>query len=222
VQLNVLQEIWDFFDVDSNSVQEQGQSDDVLEQLFLVVSEAVISGKESPRTLKIKGSIQEIEILVLIDSGNSHSFLSDQVATMVQGITVSKRPTPVGVANGNLMQSSIVLSNVEWYLHGHVFHLDLRIMPLQNFDMIIGMDWLERFSSMKIHWAQKWLTIPYSNSQFTLQGLVSGILDCHMIELMQCATEVQSDRQATVPPALQQLLDKYQYVFATTVELPPR
>jgi hypothetical protein len=59
------------------------------------------------------------------------------------------------------MQSSAKLLQAEWYVQGYLFHSDLKVLALQNFDMILGMEWLERFSQMKIHWAHKWLTIPY-------------------------------------------------------------
>jgi hypothetical protein len=47
----------------------------------MALFETTMSGKEAPRTLKIKGSIQQLQILVLIDSGSSHSFISEQVVT---------------------------------------------------------------------------------------------------------------------------------------------
>jgi hypothetical protein len=43
----------------------------------MALSESTVSGKEDPKTLKIKGSIQHLQILVLIDSSNSHYFVSE-------------------------------------------------------------------------------------------------------------------------------------------------
>jgi hypothetical protein len=50
--------------------------------------------------------------------------------------------------------------------------------------MILGMEWLERFSPMKIHWAHNWLSIPYNNGTITLQGILPSSLKCNMVELM--------------------------------------
>jgi uncharacterized protein len=41
-----------------------------------------------------------MEILILIDSGSSHSFISAQVAAQLQGVSVSASPIQVQVANG--------------------------------------------------------------------------------------------------------------------------
>jgi hypothetical protein len=38
------------------------------------------------------------------------------------------------------------------------------VFPLQHFDMILGYDWLEQFSPMKIHWGAKWISIPYGDT----------------------------------------------------------
>jgi hypothetical protein len=66
------------------------------------------------------------------------------------------------------------------------------VLSLQSFDMVLGMEWLEGHSPMKIHWAQKWLTIPYHNNHITLQGIQPGIIECNMVGLWQLSSEVNS------------------------------
>jgi hypothetical protein len=53
VQLHVLQEVWDLFGYEDFDTQDYSVS----VQLLMVVSVAAVSGKEAPKTLKIKGSI---------------------------------------------------------------------------------------------------------------------------------------------------------------------
>lgn len=57
-------------------------------------------------------------------------------------------------------------------MQGFEFHSNLKLLPLGGFDMILGMDWLEAFSPMKVHWANKWISIPYGDRQILLQGLL--------------------------------------------------
>jgi hypothetical protein len=52
---------------------------------------------------------------------------------------------------------------------------------------------------MKVHWAQKWLTIPYQNSHITLQGILPGVLDCNMIELLHLNSKELSVGKEEVP-----------------------
>jgi hypothetical protein len=157
----------------------------------LAVSEAALTGTDSPRTLKIKGVIQHMGILVLIDSGSSHSFISMQVANQLQGVSPSAEITRVQVPNGNNLFCSSEMLNVVWFVQGYIFQSDLKVLELQNFDMILGLEWLEQYSPMKVHWAHKWLTIPCHHTHITLHGILPGVLDCNIIELMQIQTDLQ-------------------------------
>jgi hypothetical protein len=99
------------------------------------------------------------------------------------GVTKAINTTLVKVANGNVIHSSLEMIQVDWAIQGYMFQSDLKVLPLQHFDMIVGMEWLLRFSPIKVHWVQKWLKIPYGNSHITLQGMLSGVLYCNMVEL---------------------------------------
>jgi hypothetical protein len=89
----VIQEVWDLLEADSSSSLANSSADDVSDQCRLAISEVAILGISTPRTLKIKGSIQHLEILVLIDSGSSHSFISEQVASELQGLSYAVKQT---------------------------------------------------------------------------------------------------------------------------------
>jgi hypothetical protein len=86
--------------------------------------------------------------------------------------------------------------------------------------MVIRIDWLETYSPRNVHWAHKWLTILYHYSQLTLQGIVPGVLDYNMVELMQLQTKVQFGTTEEIPVVVQQLLNNFQSVFSTPSTMP--
>jgi hypothetical protein len=59
---------------------------------------------------------------------------------------------------------------------------------------------------MQIHWAEKWLIIPYKGSFVTLHGLLHEELQYAMVELFQILKEADSKAGDTVPPVIRQLL----------------
>jgi hypothetical protein len=130
VQLNIIQEVWDLINADSHSAQDNWEPTAPGEQSFMILSVAALSGVEAPRTLKIKDQIQGVEMLILIDSGSSHSFISEQVATVLKGVTAVSSPTQVQVANGHTLQSLSEMLNVEWFIQGCQFHSDLKVLAL--------------------------------------------------------------------------------------------
>jgi hypothetical protein len=78
-----MHEVWDLIEADSDSIHENYAAQGTNEQVFMVLSVAALSGSVAPRTLKIRGVIQGLEMLILIDSGSSHSFISEKVAAML-------------------------------------------------------------------------------------------------------------------------------------------
>jgi hypothetical protein len=96
------------------------------------------------------------------------------------------------------------------------------LLPLGSFDLIIGMDWLEAFSPMKVHWAEKWLSIQYGSGHIVLQGLSSESANCSVIQLYQADVASSDSSTQTMFPEVQLLLDEFNSLFAEPTELPPR
>lgn len=94
------------------------------------------------------------------------------------------------------------------------------------FDLVVGMDWLQQFSPMKVDWANKWMCISYRGTTVCLQGLLSSFPAGAVIELRLIALEEQSttpspaDKQA-IDPQLQAILSQFEEVFSDPMGLPP-
>lgn len=87
--------------------------------------------------------------------------------------------------------------------------------------MVVGMDWLESFSPMRVDWAQKWLIIPYQGSFVLLQGNTLGVPADTVIELlfMESASSIGSSPASH--HAIQALVQQFSSVFAEPQGLPP-
>lgn len=173
--------------------------------------------------MKFYGSIQGINILILLDSGSSHTFISSSVAAQLQGCTTVNTSLPVQIANGSRLICALELVQAEWFMNDYQFQSTLKVLPLLCYDIIVGMDWLEHHSPMLVHWADKWLTVPYKGSTIKLIGLQPGDIQCSVMQL--CPIEVLPDKDQSIiqllPPQLQQLLENYIHVFTVpTAYLP--
>jgi hypothetical protein len=64
----------------------------------------------------------------------------------VLGVSPSVQPTWVKVANGQgqVVKSCSEMLQAKWSVQDYVFQSDLKVLQLQSFDMVIGMEWLER------------------------------------------------------------------------------
>jgi len=123
VQLHVVQELMDLIaHADGNtdsfgdgyelSSQQGGSVKDA--QLFLALSPEAFGGTEGPRTMRFQGTIQHHHLLILVDSGSSHSFLSSHIADKLQGVQFLPSAISVQVANGGIMQCAAHLPGASW------------------------------------------------------------------------------------------------------------
>lgn len=86
------------------------------------------------------------------------------------GVQKVDAPVRVKVADGATIQCDSQLSEANWSIQGLQFTNSLKVFPLTTFDMILGMDWLERHNPMNIHWHEKWVQLPYDDSVMVLLG----------------------------------------------------
>jgi hypothetical protein len=47
---------------------------------------------------------------------------------------------------------------MQWWLQGHTFAHDMRVLPLGGYDSILDMDWLEKQGLMNCNWEEKWIS----------------------------------------------------------------
>uniref|UniRef100_A0A0A9AXC3 Uncharacterized protein n=1 Tax=Arundo donax TaxID=35708 RepID=A0A0A9AXC3_ARUDO len=112
-------------------------------------------------------------MLILIDSGSSHSFINSSFAKRVGVQTVQMKPAQVKVANGEMLVSNSQIKGLEWWTQGQTFHTDMKVLELGAYDAILGMDWLKPRSPMNCHWEQKTIEFEEQGKRVKLQGVTS-------------------------------------------------
>lgn len=214
-----VQELLELFNLES--VDDLEIHSDLSEQMFLAVSQDALQGIEGPKTMKFHGSIQGLEVLILVDSGSSNTFVSHSIASKLSGVESLSTPVKVQVANGSVLQCSSKLSNAVCFVGEYSFTSDLKVLPLHHFDIILGMDWLEEFSPMKVHWQQKLMAIPYNGATAFLQGVQPSLPDevvVHVCSIMDIPlSSVCSDH-----PDIATLLAEFDFLFEPLSSMPPQ
>lgn len=120
-------------------------------------------------------------MLILVDSGSSHSFVSIALAARLQGVVRATRPLSVKIADGGKMICTQELINGEWTVQGHKFSSSFKVLSLGCYDMIIGMDWLEKHSPMDVHWARKKMSFLHHGKSIMLRGVQPQLTHCFQI-----------------------------------------
>jgi hypothetical protein len=219
VQLHVVQELLELFnleDVDDLSMDSEAQ-----DQLFVALSREAISGKKGPRTMRLEGLIQGKEAIILVDSGSSTTFIDQEFAKSLNCVPEVITTIQVQVANGHTLHCSSTVRQLSWSMDNYKFTSDMNVLPLAHFDIILGMDWLEAYSPMQVHWKHKWMAIPYKGTTTILQGItpiISEEIIVHICHVEQLSAFVDN----VVSPEVSAILDDFDVVFEPLSTLPPK
>lgn len=98
------------------------------------------------------------------------------------------------VANGEKMvtYTKVSMLALKWTIQGHEFEKEKRLLAVQGYDMILGLDWLERLGPMQIDWGKgrlefskdgKWIKLQVKEEVAEVK-LVKGELNLHKEEKM--------------------------------------
>ncbi|KAK4377563.1 hypothetical protein RND71_003859 [Anisodus tanguticus] len=94
------------------------------------------------KTIRVTRYHKKKPLQVLIDTGNTHSFIDEEVARKLGCKFSSIMEQSVSVADGKNVQTAAVCKNLQWLLQGTTFTSDFLLLPLGNVDIVLGVQWL--------------------------------------------------------------------------------
>ena len=108
--------------------------------------------------------------MVLIDSGSTHSFFSEAIATNLKSELVATMLLFVIVANGNRMYSHYKCVDFKWFMQGQEFFMDLSVLELGGCDIVLGVDWMRTVSPLTFDFNKLEVTLDVVREKLTLVG----------------------------------------------------
>ncbi|KAK1646376.1 hypothetical protein QYE76_064181 [Lolium multiflorum] len=199
-----------------------------------------VSGTDNGETMKLRALVGNQVMILLIDSGSTHTFITHSFATRAECPISPAASVPVKIANGHIMTSDSQVVGLQWWTQGHTFQTDMRILELGAYDAVLGMDWLKSCGKMSVDWTLKSMEFVHDDKEIRIQGMVSKqqqqLEELSSIQLqkwlagndvwaMAILDHVPTAGETstfTVAPDLQSVLDEYEDVFSEPNSLPPR
>ncbi|XP_039020842.1 uncharacterized protein LOC120152769 [Hibiscus syriacus] len=204
------------------------------EEENLEISMNAITGCIGHNTLRIQGTIKGKPLNILIDSGNTHSFLTPKWANTGIQIT-TPNPLAITVANGKKLFSSARCNKVEWQMQGHTFSHDFRLLKLGGSDMVMGVDWMKLFSPISMDFNNMTLSFDHQGDQICVQGQQPSneqlqISGATLLKMSAWDSYIlghvillnMEGNSTSIPTDIQHLLEQYISVFAEPKGLPPQ
>nr|GEY98122.1 hypothetical protein [Tanacetum cinerariifolium] len=151
---------------------------------------------------------------MLFDLGANRSFVSSTFSAFLD-VAPSTLDTSYVVehADGRVSKTNIVLRGCTLGLLGHPFYIDLMPIELGSFDVIIGMDWLEKYHDLIVY-DEKVVRIPYGEEVLKIQEDFPGLPPARKVEfqidLVPGAAPIAQAPYQLTPAKMQELSTQLQ------------
>ncbi|KAF8413581.1 hypothetical protein HHK36_001572 [Tetracentron sinense] len=106
------------------------------------ISLHALAGAPSPQMMRLKGSIQKLPVVVLINSRSTHNFLDPMIAKKNELNILPNGRFEVMVANGEKLVGQGRCDGIPLTLHGRTITIDFYLLSLEGCDVVLGAHWL--------------------------------------------------------------------------------
>ena len=231
-------------DEEEENTEEEVQAEEIMPHISLNALEGTVGF----HTMKVTGKTEKQTLHILVDSGSTHNFLTSSIASKLQSDLTSITPITVQAANGGKMSCESVCKGLKWKMQGVNFEADVFIMDLNNYDMVLGIQWLSLLGDILCNYKHLWMSFDWQGQRVLLRGenpikfqaikleQLKGLLNnqkqlavVHLCSLRVLDEEAYSLDSMTVAspqnlskdPQITELMGDYQDLFQEPEGLPP-
>ncbi|XP_042044637.1 uncharacterized protein LOC121790506 [Salvia splendens] len=162
------------FIIDNDEPLTDSSEDDTLNMedvgLELKLSELSFNGLDTSHTMKLFGNIDQEKVLIMVDSGASHCFISDQLATRLQLPITPTASYAVTLGDGSRVRTSGICHAVPLQLASELFSISCYVFPLRNIDIILGVTWLASLGDVTANWQRSSMIFSVQDRLVTIEG----------------------------------------------------
>ena len=152
---------------------ENEHEEGINQQDMAEISFHAILGKTSGTTMKVEGTLEGRKVLILIDSGSTHNFISTSLVKQL-GLKVSTVPSfGVQIGNGQIIQCNQICRDLSMVLSGLKITEDYFPFSIGGADLVLGIKWLASLNTVQANWNEMFMIFYVNGKKYKLQGVPS-------------------------------------------------
>lgn len=109
---------------------------------------------ENHQTVKFQGQIQGVPVLVMVDSGATHNFISQKLVHKMEWPIEETPMMNIKLGDGCYKSSRGVCCGMELGIGSFTISPKLHLFELGGIDVVLGMEWLKKLGDMIVNWRQ--------------------------------------------------------------------
>ncbi|OAP08286.1 hypothetical protein AXX17_AT2G06770 [Arabidopsis thaliana] len=122
-------------------------------------------GLPSEHTMMMRGTIGKHDMVVMLDSGATHNFITPRVTEKTKSGTQRAKGFNIKLGTSIMVQGSGVCKDVHFTVQGHEFVSDFITLELGNVDLILGIAWHKTLGDSNANWDKEKLFFLAPGSQ---------------------------------------------------------
>ena len=143
-----------------------------------------------PSMIEVEGKILEKPVSILIDSGSTLSYISPKLVDLCKMRKYDfEKSWLVQLATGTKRKVTSFISSCEVHMQDLITKVDLNVLPLGSYDVLIGMDWLEKHKVVLNCFEKTFDCIDENGESKMVRGIPKKILTRKIsaLQLKKCA-----------------------------------
>jgi hypothetical protein len=179
------------------------------------------------QNLKLIVYIKNQNVIILIDSGNTHNFIHHRISQETHFYIHEVNNIDIMIANGDSMKCVVCSENVclqiwQYNLKYHMFSIDM-----DGCDIVLSAEWLHTLGPILLYFKELNMQFQHDAQQYKLQRITSGspkIISSHRMEnllkkghskIISQVHSIQAIETTSMHPDLQCIISKHQVIFST-------
>ena len=127
----------------------------------------------APQVIRFQGEIKGVPVLVLVDSGATHNFISQKLVSKMDWPMEETSQMRIRLGDGFQTMTRGVCRGVELKIGGFGIQADMHLFELGGIDVVLGIEWLNTLGDMVMNWKKQLMSFWSNKEWVTLQGLGS-------------------------------------------------
>ncbi|XP_074347938.1 uncharacterized protein LOC141686775 [Apium graveolens] len=188
----------------------------LLEELTTEVSLNSVIGLSNPKTMKVLEKIGEAGVVVRVDPGATHNFISLKVVEQLSISLSASGNFAVSLGNGEAIRGKGVCKAVTMKLNNGVAVVDGFLpLTLGKSNVILGIKWLETLGPVVTYWKTQEMC-------FDVKGKNGFMVECNMLESDKLNSDSWEDKLSKISRQLETTVRQFETVFQGPIGLPPK
>jgi hypothetical protein len=184
--------------------------------------------------IEVEGTINNRPLVILIDSGASHSYIDPRVVESLH-LTRSKHEKSwlVKLATRTKRKVTELVKSYSVDMKGMSTKNELNILPLGSYNFLIGMDWLDQHHALLDCHNKRFTCLNEEGNQVTVQGIprTVAVREISAMQLKKChrkgcqlfaARVEEASRDVVSNLEEHKVLKEFKDVFQEVPRLPPK